>query len=100
MNNPPPHLILEHCTVENAGLIDLTNSPASSQLEVEVNHCAVKAEALLAFQIVRLSETESWVHFDNLRQQARAPHQPRNDLNRSTGRVGSARQPHSTRLFQ
>ena len=48
IKNPPPHLILEHCTVEEAGLIDLTTSPASSPLEVEVNHCAVKAEALLA----------------------------------------------------
>ena len=48
MENPPPHLILEHCTVEEAGLIDLTNNPVSSPVEVEVNHCAVKAEALLA----------------------------------------------------
>ena len=41
-------LILERCTVEAAGLIDVTNSSASSALEVEVNYCAVKAEALLA----------------------------------------------------
>ena len=48
MKNPLPHLILEHCTVEKAGLIDLTNNPVASVIEVEVNHCAVKAEALLA----------------------------------------------------
>jgi eukaryotic-like serine/threonine-protein kinase len=48
VTNPRTHLILERCTVEAAGLIDVTNSSASSPLEVEVNYCAVKAEALLA----------------------------------------------------
>jgi eukaryotic-like serine/threonine-protein kinase len=46
--NPSPHVILDHCTVEQNGLIDATNSSASSPLAVEVDHCAVKAEALLA----------------------------------------------------
>ncbi len=48
MKHPLPHLILEHCTIKGAGLIDLTNNPASSPLRVEVKNCAVKAEALLA----------------------------------------------------
>ena len=48
IKNPPPHLIMEHCTVEAAGLIDLTNAHPLSVLNVEVNHCAIKAEALLA----------------------------------------------------
>ena len=46
--NAPPHLIIEHCTVEATGLIDLTDAHPSSILNVEVNHCAIKAEALLA----------------------------------------------------
>jgi serine/threonine protein kinase len=45
---PQPRLILERCTVEEAGLIDLTDSPGSSLVEVEVNYCAVKARAILA----------------------------------------------------
>ena len=50
IKNPPPHLIMEHCTVEVAGLIDLTNAHPLSVLNVEVNHCAIKAEALLAYR--------------------------------------------------
>ena len=46
--NTPPHLIIEHCTVEATGLIDLTSAHPSSVLNVEVNYCAIKAEALLA----------------------------------------------------
>jgi eukaryotic-like serine/threonine-protein kinase len=47
-NPPPPHVILDHCTVDAAGLFDATNSAPSSPLAVEANHCAVKVEALLA----------------------------------------------------
>jgi len=42
-----PQLILEHCTVEGAGLLDLTTSAALA-LQVKVDHCAVRAEVLLA----------------------------------------------------
>ncbi len=45
---PPPHLILESCTVESAGVIDVTPSTPGAALDVEVNHCAVRAETLLA----------------------------------------------------
>ena len=48
LKKPQSHLILEHCTVEAAGLIDLTSSPGSSPLEVDVSYCAIKAAALLA----------------------------------------------------
>jgi eukaryotic-like serine/threonine-protein kinase len=48
MKDSSPHLILEHCTVEASGLIDLTNTSPSSHLNVEVNQCAVKAKAMLA----------------------------------------------------
>ena len=43
-----PHLILEHCTFDGVGLLDLTSNSASMPLLVEVNHCAIRAEALLA----------------------------------------------------
>jgi eukaryotic-like serine/threonine-protein kinase len=48
LKNPQPHLILDHCTIEGAGLIDLTSSPAHSPLQVEVMHCAIRTESLLA----------------------------------------------------
>jgi hypothetical protein len=48
---PQRHLILEHCTVEGAGLLDLaSSSPALTPLRVEVQHCALRAEALLAWK--------------------------------------------------
>jgi serine/threonine protein kinase len=43
-----PQLIIDHCTAEGAGLFDVTGSPAPSILEVEVKHCAIRAEAVLA----------------------------------------------------
>ncbi len=46
--NSSPHLILDHCTVEQAGLIDLTNGIGTSVLNVDISNCAVRAEALLA----------------------------------------------------
>jgi len=47
---PQSHLILEHCTIEGAGLLDLTGSPLLTPLQIEVNHCAVRADALLAWK--------------------------------------------------
>jgi hypothetical protein len=47
-NNLKPHLILEDCTFEGAGLIDLTKSPAEFPLQIEVNRCAIAANAILA----------------------------------------------------
>jgi serine/threonine-protein kinase len=41
-------LVLEHCTIEGAGVLDLSASPSSAPVRVEVRRCAVKAEALLA----------------------------------------------------
>jgi len=46
-----PQLILEHCTVEGVGMLDIASSPSSAFLQVEVKHCAVKAEALLACKV-------------------------------------------------
>jgi hypothetical protein len=43
-----PRLILKHCTVEGAGLIDLSSSRVPTSLQLEVNHCAVRADALIA----------------------------------------------------
>jgi eukaryotic-like serine/threonine-protein kinase len=44
------HLILDHCTFEGAGLLDLTGRPLPTPLQIEVNHCAVRADALLAWK--------------------------------------------------
>jgi hypothetical protein len=43
-----PDLILDHCTIEGAGMLDLASSTSPAFLQVDVKHCAVKAEALLA----------------------------------------------------
>lgn len=43
-------LTLEHCTIEGAGLLDLAGDPGAHPLPVDVKHCAVRAEALLAWK--------------------------------------------------
>jgi hypothetical protein len=43
-------LILEHCTIEGAGLLEIQGDPGPSPLPVNVAHCAVRAEALLAWK--------------------------------------------------
>jgi len=43
-----PHLTLDHCTVEGAGMLDAVGKPSSAVLQVEVKHCAIRTEALLA----------------------------------------------------
>lgn len=47
-DTPAPQLVLDHCTVEAAGLINLTDNSPTLHVNVEVNHCAVSAKALLA----------------------------------------------------
>ena len=37
--SPAPHLILAHCTIEGAGLLDLSDGSGSAPLQVDVNHC-------------------------------------------------------------
>jgi hypothetical protein len=43
-----PDLILEHCTVEGAGLFDLTSGVAQLAVQVEMRDCAIRASALFA----------------------------------------------------
>src|SRR5262249_22309253 len=46
---PQPHLILEHCTFEGAGLLDLVDNERSTDpLQVVVKDCFVRATALMA----------------------------------------------------
>jgi serine/threonine-protein kinase len=52
-----PHLTFDHCTVEGAGMLDLASSTSPASLRVEVKHCAVKAEALLACKAGKPGET-------------------------------------------
>ncbi len=53
------HLTLDHCTVEGAGMLDVVGSLSSAVLRVEVKHCAVKAEALLACKAGKAGEALS-----------------------------------------
>ncbi|HZW29112.1 MAG TPA: hypothetical protein VFF52_00290, partial [Isosphaeraceae bacterium] len=46
----PQRLILDHCTVEAAGLLDLAGGPSPPDLEVEVKHCAIRTAALVAWK--------------------------------------------------
>jgi serine/threonine-protein kinase len=43
-----PHLIFEHCTIEGAGVLDLVNMQPGSALQVGVNNCVLRANALVA----------------------------------------------------
>jgi eukaryotic-like serine/threonine-protein kinase len=45
---PSRHLILDHCTMEGAGLLDLATIVDPTPLQVEVKHCLVQADALVA----------------------------------------------------
>src|SRR5262249_50711029 len=47
---PKGHLTLDHCTIEGAGLLELTGGEVRSPLPAEVNFCDVRADALLAGQ--------------------------------------------------
>jgi hypothetical protein len=57
-----PHgLLLEHCTMEGAGLLDLISGASSSPFPVEIKHCAVRADALLACSLDKSLATQvSW----------------------------------------
>ncbi len=49
-NPPKRRLTLDHCTIEGAGFLDITGDAGASPLPVDVTRCAVRAEALLAWQ--------------------------------------------------
>jgi serine/threonine protein kinase len=48
---PRRHLILDHCTMEGAGLLDLATILDPTPLQVEVKHCLVQADALVACKL-------------------------------------------------
>jgi serine/threonine-protein kinase len=66
----PRRLNLEHCTFEGAGLLDLAGGSVHSPLQVGVKHCAVWAEALLAWKPAapddRLADRLQWQGEGNL----------------------------------
>jgi serine/threonine-protein kinase len=43
-------LSVDRCTIEGAGFLDVTGDPGQSPLAVDVTQCAVRAEALLAWE--------------------------------------------------
>jgi eukaryotic-like serine/threonine-protein kinase len=45
---PPPNFALDHCTLEGAGLFDLTDSPGPAPVKVEVKRCVLRSNTLLA----------------------------------------------------
>ena len=45
---PPPNFLLDHCTLEGAGLFDLTDSPGPAPVKVEVRQCVLRSNTLLA----------------------------------------------------
>jgi serine/threonine-protein kinase len=47
-NRPRGHLILERCTVEGAGLLDLVTKRKNAPLQIEVRNCVLRTDALLA----------------------------------------------------
>jgi hypothetical protein len=58
-----PNLVLDHCTVEGAGLFDLTRSPGPAPIQLQVNQCAFHAHTLLAFNPNRPQEQQQ-VHWE------------------------------------
>jgi hypothetical protein len=52
-NKPKPNLFFEHCTVEGAGLFDLSGSPGPAPIQLVVNECACRANTLLALNSQR-----------------------------------------------
>ena len=43
-----PNFLLDHCTLEGAGLFDLTDSPGPAPVQVEVKQCVLRSNTLLA----------------------------------------------------
>jgi hypothetical protein len=60
---PKPNLILNHCTVEGAGFLDLTSSRGPAPIQLAINQCAFRTNALLAFNSDRPQEQQQiqWV---------------------------------------
>ncbi len=50
---PPPNFLLDHCTLEGAGLFDLTDSPGPGPVKVEVKQCVLRSNTLLAVNLKR-----------------------------------------------
>jgi hypothetical protein len=58
-----PNLTLDHCTVEGAGLLDLTGSPGPAPIRLQVNQCVFRANTLLAFNPMRPKQQQQ-VHWE------------------------------------
>src|ERR1017187_8761242 len=57
-----PNLILDHCTVEGVGLIDMGSSLGPGPVLVEVKQCVLRGDSLLAFNPKR-NTTEKQIHW-------------------------------------
>ena len=65
---PKPNLILNHCTVEGAGVLDLTSSQGPAPIQLAVNQCAFRTNALLAFNSNRPKEQQQ-IHWEGVANQ-------------------------------
>jgi eukaryotic-like serine/threonine-protein kinase len=60
---PKPNLTLNYCTVEGAGLFDLTGSQGPAPIGLEVNECVFRANTLLAFNSKRPTQQQQ-IHWE------------------------------------
>ena len=59
--NPQPNILLDHCTLEGGGVIDMAASPGPDRVRIKMNHCLLRANALLALDRKRLPNDQvSW----------------------------------------
>lgn len=49
VQTPAHRLTLDHCTIEGAGFLDMVSETANSVIQCDVQHCAIRAKAMLAF---------------------------------------------------
>ncbi len=47
-NAPGHRLVLDHCTIDQVGFLELASGTSQSVLQIDAAHCAIHAEALLA----------------------------------------------------
>jgi eukaryotic-like serine/threonine-protein kinase len=47
-NRTQPHITLDHCTIDGAGVADLTSNSSLAALRLQFTHCALRAETVLA----------------------------------------------------
>ena len=60
---PKPNLTLDRCTIEGAGLLDLTDTVGPAPIQLEVNQCVFRSNTLLAFNPKRPKQ-QNQIHWE------------------------------------